>query len=65
MGGTNERAKAVADRAFRRSRNTAGCLRMLDDLKNGRLRALIQPHRGQDVKEARAAYPTHYEVRIS
>ena len=42
-----------------------GCLRMFDDLKNGRLRALIQPHRGQGVKEARAAYPTHYEVRIS
>ena len=42
-----------------------GCLRMLDDLKNGRLRALIQPHRGQGVKEARAAYPTHYEGDVA
>ena len=42
-----------------------GCLRMFDDVKNGRLQALIQPHRRQGVKGARAAYPTYYEVRIS
>ena len=37
-----------------------GCLRMLDDLKNGRLRAPIEPQKGQDVKEARAFHPTYH-----
>ena len=30
---------------------THGCLRMLDDLKNGRPRAPIEPQKGQDVKK--------------
>ena len=32
-----------------------GCLRMLDDLKNGRPRAPIEPEKGWGSKEAQAA----------